>query len=326
MIRSLRIRGWIRLRSRLGGILLASLLLVGIGLPVFAAIGNPVYIRVENAAVFRDLLETGDQLFWLRYDVSYATNPSESPSDTYLMAIYDTDGATLLFTRAINYYQHNIISIYLDAGEAVAWEGLYFIRIMGNPGIFDPLIEDVNMDTRVLGEGDYYPFADMAAYLLSEAEMLEADWDITILTAGKKLNSTGAVFFEEAIPGLSNMIPSFFQVSTVYLSTNRTDWNHTYEQELQDKGGEGWNRTINSWADWLGTSSDWMSLGFGSFLGVMGGAAVFAATKQTGWALLFTGMIVGGLTWVGVIAFSVYALLVVMVCMLFGILFLMGRL
>jgi hypothetical protein len=157
------------------------------GMPVLA-IGSPTSVSIGDVFVFRDVLTTGDQLYFVRYDVSYAGNQTEDAEDTWQVALYDSSGG-LVATRPLNYYQHNIISIYLTSTQALAWEGAHSIKIMGMPSVFSPLIEGTNMRTRVFAPGDYYEKASLGGVMVMQAGVLEADWGITLLTSGDKLNA-----------------------------------------------------------------------------------------------------------------------------------------
>ena len=138
--------------------------------PVFA-VADPDDIGIGDVYVFDNVLETNDILVYVRCDVNYGTEPGEDAEDTFQMAIYDTDGTTLMdgCVRALNYYQHNIISIYLDADDNVLTVGeAYRVRIMGNPGLFD-LEENVNMDTWTLSTGDYRDVGLFAGIVVAQA-------------------------------------------------------------------------------------------------------------------------------------------------------------
>ena len=116
-------------------LLLAFLLTLFPGI-VLAAIGDPENgVTIEDTYVFRDVFETGDQLYFVRYDVSYDPIPDENPGDTWQMSLYDEAG-TLMDSIPLNYFQHNIISIYLESSEALTWEGSSTVRIMGMPSVF----------------------------------------------------------------------------------------------------------------------------------------------------------------------------------------------
>ena len=218
---------------RLGRVLplvvLGLLLATGVAL----AIGNPDYVAIGDAYVFRDVLETGDQLYFVRYDVSYNSTPDEDAEDTWEMALYDSDG-NLTATRELEYYQHNIRSIYLGSDDAIAWEGAHRIIVRGMPSVFGNLTEGINMRTQTLAPGDYYELESLGGIMITQAGILEADWEITLLTSGDRLNATGANYFLKAIPGLNDMAPNIFQTTIRALDVEYTPWSQNYTEGLQE--------------------------------------------------------------------------------------------
>lgn len=263
------------------------------------AVANPNSTSIGDAYVFEDVLESGDILVYVRYDVDYGTQPDEDSEDTYQMVVYDTDGSTVLAgPRGLNYYQHNIISIYLDADDNTLTTGsAYYVRIMGDPAVFDPLVEDTNMDTRVLAPGDYRDAADLQGIMVTQAEILEADWGTTLLTSSDRLNSTGAFYFQKAIPGLASMVSDLFEVSTAQFTYTRN----------QSIPREGLNRTIenlpislnNAMAglnQMLGATENqnWGQFGWLLFMSMILGGGVYAASRRPDVAVL--GGVVGGMS------------------------------
>ena len=313
------------LKRLVRGVLLGVFSTLLVCVPIFGAPGNPASTTIGDVYVFRSLVDTGDQLWFMRYDVSYTTIPSELPEDTYLMAIYAVDGVTLLFTQPVHYYQHNIISIYLTATQALTWNGAYVVRIMGNPGVFDPLIEGVNMRSRTLGAGDYYELVDLAGIMVQQAQILQTDWGITLLNPTGTLNVTGATYFDEAVPGLRNIVPEIYQVTTSYPSVTKTDWNHTYEEELLAKRGPSLNSSFINISTWLGTTPDWIATGWAGMLAIMVGGGVFSTTKRPDWSILFAGLAIPALVYVGIVSLNLYVAILFVILIGFGIFMIMGR-
>lgn len=254
------------------------------------AIADPDGISIGDVYVFNGTLEAGDILVYVRYDLSYASQPDEDSEDTFMMAIYSSDGSTLLFTRSLNYYQHNIISIYLDADDnTLVWGTEYRVRIMGSPSVFGELTEGVNMKTRPLTEGDYRTITDLGGIMVAQAEILETDWGTTLLTSNDKLNSTGAYYFNEAIPGLSSMVTSIYEVSTQSFTYVRNE----------SIGTEGLNRThenlpvsLNSAISGLNSifgvssSSTWGAFSWLWLMALVVGGAVYGASRRPDIAVL----------------------------------------
>ena len=123
------------------------------------AVANPTNISLHTSKVFQNLFETGDMLFVASYDVDYTVEPDESAPETFLINLIDTDGSTLLMSRAINYYQYNVISIYATAAQVASigltWGSEYKVRVTGSPAHFGTLTEGTNMRTKTLSESDW---------------------------------------------------------------------------------------------------------------------------------------------------------------------------
>jgi len=263
------------------GLVVGVLLLFGAVSPAYA-ISNPDSIDIGDVYVFRNVLETGDMLFFVRYDVSYSSQPSEDAEDMFQMVVYDTDGATPLVMRPLNYYQHNIISIYLSAANnTLTWGSAYYVRVTGNPGVFDPLVEGTNMRTRVLASGDYASTEDLGGVMITQAELLEADWDITLLTSGDRLNTVGSAYFREAVPGLSSMAPEIFEVTTTYFNFTRSHFTEEGLNRTRENLPVSLNSAITGLNQMFGvTNANWGGFGWTLLLGMVVGGAVYAATQR----------------------------------------------
>jgi len=306
------------------GVLLGIfLLLVGVG-PVYG-ISNPDYVTIGDAYVFGSVSETGDQLFFCRCDVSYNSVPSEDADNTWQMALYNSTGS-LIATRPLNYYQHNIISIYLSADDAITWGEAHQIKIMGMPSVFGNLTEGINMRTNTLGPADYYDINYLAGIMITQAEILEEDWEITLLTATDKLNSTGKTFFLLAVPGLGDMVPEIFEITTHTTEVEYTSYNDTYAAGLAAHAGSKLTGAITDIGGIMGVSLGWTSFWFAMLGALMMGGIVFASNGNPVWAML------GGLGMVSIFAFlfggSIFTLLVVVAWALalgFGISYILGK-
>lgn len=212
---------WFSRGLSLLGLCLVVLLLV---VPALA-ISNPTSTAIYRVAVFENIFEDGDWIFFVRYDVAYPEDPDPPASDTFLVALYDTDGSTLLYQRPLNYYDHNIISLYLTPvrASALSWGGAYVVKVTGNPSVFGDLEEGVNVATKTLS-GDYnYVSGDMedsrddfGGFCLATAGELEDDPDWPdLLTSTGLLNTRGADTFNKAIPGLQTACPNIYSTSVV---------------------------------------------------------------------------------------------------------------
>ena len=310
--------------QRIIGVLFVTLFMVLPTISPVCAIDDPDSVTLPAGAVFRDVLSSGDQLWFVRYNINYGSTPTEDADQTWLMAIYDTDGTTLLYTRAVNYYQENIISIYLTSAQALTWQDTYYIRIMGNPGLFPILTEGTNMITKVLTPGDYYEQTSFQGYLLTQANILQTDWAITLLTSGDKLNVTGATFFKEAIPGLNNMLPDFFQVNTATMTTDNTSYTNAYADNTSARKG-GMNVAFMEIGSMFGVSEGWTMLWGVGILDVILMGIIYGTTKRPEIAFVSGFFLTAIMGWVGLIQLQIVIILLIFVAILFAILFILGR-
>ena len=304
------------------GVLLSGLFT----LPV-RAITNPSSIAILDQKVFRNVKETGDQLWFCMYNVVYSPQPSEPASAAFQFAIYDTTGVTKLFSTDLNYYQENIISIYLTPSQALVWMDPYKVKVMGKSGLFPYVVEGVNMVTRTLDPViDYKEETSCSAYLLTIASTLQTDWAITLLEAGK-LNSTGASTFSTAVPGLVTVYPEIFQTVTTQPDLTYTNWTEAYAKSNSNAGPKLKRAIADIGQTIFGIKegpSAWMFAGMG---GVLLGSLAYAATGSSGAALAFMYLAVpiSAVMGVGDDMFRFMALLLTVLAILFGITFILAR-
>jgi len=209
---------------RLVGMVVLVLLVVLMPTYPVLAVDNPTDTSILAGKVFENIFSDGDWLFFVRYDINYSTDPDESADETFLVALYDTDGTTLLYQRALNYYGHNIISIYLTPTQAstLVWGTEYVVKVMGNPSIFGTLTEGINMATRSLSASEDYIDGDMDSsredlgiYCINTGKVLGSSWtpEVDLVTTGDKLNAAGALVFNTAIPGLYTAVPGIYETA-----------------------------------------------------------------------------------------------------------------
>lgn len=272
---------------KLGVATALALLVVLLFVQSVSAIANPVAIGIGDVCVFDDVLETGDVLVYMRYDINYASEPTEDADDAFLMAIYDVDGTTLLASRPVNYYQHNIISIYLSAADNMLTVGApYYVRVMGSPALFT-LVENVNMDTRVLAAGDYWEAVDLGGIMITQAGILEDAWVADLLTATDKLNTTGAFYFTEAIPALTSMASDIFSTATSSFTYERSNFTESGLNETLKNMPVSLNEATTGMDNMLGISNHkFGQFGWLLIMGMMVGGVVYGATNRPDVALL----------------------------------------
>lgn len=312
-------------RGLFSGIVLAlvfALLLPGL----VYAIGNPEGgVSVGDAYVFRNVSEAGDQLYFVRYDVSYDPVPEEDPEDTWQMALYNSTDA-LVATRPLNYYQHNIISIYLEPEAALTWGEAHKVKIMGMPSVFGALTEGVNMRTKTLSGGDYWEQDYLAGVMVTQAGILEDDWEITLLTANEKLNSTGKAFFLAAVPGLGTMVPEIFGTILEDVDVEYKNYTQAYAESLKSNAGDRLSYAISDMGNLLRVSSEWMGFWLVLMVFLILVGTISAGVGNPGWAFIggFSLLALGGFLLGGGV-FTLVMVLAAIVGIVFAIYFILGR-
>ena len=293
-------------------------------IPLYA-IGNPENgVSIGDIYVFRDVFKTGDQLYFVRYDVSYDPVPEESAENTWQMALYDSSGL-LVKSRPLSYYQHNVTSVYLEPDEALGWEGAQVVRIMGAPPLFN-LVEGVNMRTRILGPELYHEGTDLGPIMVAQAEILDADWEVALLTLRKRLTATGGLIFEKAVPGLSIAVPEIFELVEVQPTVDYKEYGGTYAETLRGNAGQKLTNAIVDIGSAIGLSKDWVIFWGAMIFYLMVGGLVFAGRGNPSWAFIAAfPVVVGGAYLLGGSLFILAIVITATAAIIFGLYFILGR-
>ena len=292
------------------------------------AVTNPNSVSINNIYVFRNLGETGDWLFYCHYNVDYTTIPPESAESTFEMAMYDTLGTTLIATRPLRYYQENITSLYFTKAQADAaslvWNSAYIIKVRGSPAIFT-IVEGVNQKTSVLSATSYKEQTEFTSRMLTEAEILQTNWGITLLSNGL-LNSTGATYFTYAIPNFSELAPDAMYSSAYYPDVPNMTHDTAYDESLHTHTGPRLEAAILDMANWLHISEDWMAIWLVCMAYLVMAGIVYAVTKDPGVSMVVSIVIPVGAAYLGVgLSWLTIVIAVgIITAVLFGIHFILG--
>jgi len=292
-----------------------------------SAVSSPNSTTILEVAVFRNIKEIGDQLYYVRYDINYGSEPLEPASDIFQLVIYDSLGTTVLYSRDVNYYQHNIISIYLTAAQALIWDSNYKLRLQGKIGAFLSLIEDINMDTWTLNGPDYHEEVDIESFIVDQATRLETDWGITLLNTYTQLNSTGSIVFNDGIPGLGVYYPSLYETSTSIPETTFTNWTKAYVSTLGAHEGTPLHNTMIALGGFIGVTGDWMAFWLTLMAAFVLGGIVYTFSGSSAASLTFAFFVLPAAVWLGLgtALFNLMAILLIVLAIGFGIVFILAR-
>jgi hypothetical protein len=192
---------------------------------------------VAQIHVNQNVAVTGDVIFTGLYDIPYATLPTLTADQTFIIRLLDTDGVTELgsvvpypYSGFKNGYDEGAFSFYFPAGNAILWGTDYTIQIAENPSQFvSPETWNTNIKT-----SDYTTLtvhadnsADLASQVYSLGTVLQADYNQTLFDTsgnGQTLTGIGEAYFRGAIIGLQNMAPVLFVIQASNTDTSNTVW------------------------------------------------------------------------------------------------------
>lgn len=200
-----------------------------------------------QANAYRNILETGDQLYIFYANIPYSVLPDALVTEAFLWTLLDTDNVTVLGSTtgtAFNDggYGYNVYSMYFAAATAPTWDQTYTIRLAGNPAIFDdPPTVDFILDT-----GDFSGLTETTAVkdeialrVIVIARDLFIRWALDITTTlineqetGTVLSANGETFFRGAIFGLQAMAPRAFQIAIGLITTEDREWDTEYADNI----------------------------------------------------------------------------------------------
>jgi len=211
---------------------------------LFELWGNPC-INVIGANVFRGYLEDDDMLFTVHYQNTYVPYYPDDLSARYFdLRLYDTDGTTLIATTVCRDWGNKPGAIYLSADSAVPLtEGsAYYVKLYGdftgNPTAAYQLqaIDWSGDDLVQLDDWVIVTAHTMATYY---------NTDFTTFLVGEAgqevLNTEGGVIFAKGIPGLPQIRPDLFELTSGVEGYDPEDWTHAFvgETTWQDQVGTG---------------------------------------------------------------------------------------
>ena len=262
-------------------IILAALLFAIIpASPVMATALPDSTPTVEGFWVYRNLLETGDWLIVIYFNIPYATTPNETIWQTYMWRMLDTDnvtelGADLPPAYNENGFGYNVASIYYDAGNVTAlgltWNATYPMRLSCNPAFFDDPAE-YNFN---LNSADYTTSnvtvdvqTELATTLLTIASELDIRWGLSAVysllsetATGTVLSIYGEAFFRSAIYGLQGLCPQVFAYLIEDIDFTQRTFADTYINILEVQYQGTWAQVSkDAGAALFGTDYDLMAI------------------------------------------------------------------
>jgi hypothetical protein len=212
--------------------------------PVLAIADPDSLPEIRSSYAFQDLLEPDDMGFLLDYNLDYAALPTETATESFVVALLDDTGAQLkavapvAFTANLNKgYRRGASWLYFSAADVttlgLTWSSNYTIQLVGNPALVWPGAPP----TTYTAPGDLVWFptdgttanqAALAVQILTYGDLYETAWTMSITTVtslGKRLDTYGEEYFGLVIPNVRDVAPGAFassEASPVYENLDYT--------------------------------------------------------------------------------------------------------
>ena len=207
----------------------------------------PDDLIILSAQGYTGALEEDDLLLVVRYDIAYASPPSQLVSDTFIgrFLVDTTDkNSTELFPFSQRGYNQGVFSFYWTALQAttdsVEYNNPngenYIVRLQGKPGVFPGGVPAINTST-ITWRTRLELRTDIIA--LAQALQGDADWvteELSLIVTGDQtqFTSDGEEYFATVIPRLASMEPALFESAVaILLPVTRTPAN-SYAEDLDD--------------------------------------------------------------------------------------------
>jgi hypothetical protein len=308
------------------GFLLGILLISLFAGSVFA-IGDPEGgVSILDTFAFRDVLASGDQLYFVRYCVNFTSVPEERAVDTWQMVLYDYLGA-LVATRPLNYFGENIISIYLEPDEALPWGYAHQIQVGGMPSVYGNLTEGINQVSYNLSVYDYLEGTYLGDTMLAQATTLESDLGLDLLSTSGRLIAVGSQLFQYAVPKLTYMVPTIFESATEDIDVDyNEEYDTSYGEGLRAHEGASLTGAITSLGNMINVNHDAMAFWLIMIFFLCMGGLIFSSGGNPGWALVVGYACLAGAAYLlGGTIFILATIIPVILAIIFGILFILGK-
>lgn len=241
-------------------LILSLLTILAVAQPV-QAIDPPVSVSIDTINVYRDLIETGDHLYLIKFNIKYTTYPTDESADqVFIIRLFRADDVEVgTITPFNNPYFHSgfgqgAISLYYTSSEVASngmvWGSSMYARLEGNPFTSwngtapTPAISNISTWTTDGGTA-------LGNRVLGLAITLQSAWGAAnLLVNSGTLTATGENYFISIIPQLRLASPTIFSGFVTQAQFYERSHGLTYVLTLRSQ----WSTT---WLDMTQIGSDW---------------------------------------------------------------------
>lgn len=272
--------------------------LVFSGIPVLADPANPDSApTITNVHINTYVAESGDMMITGIYNIPYATLPTPTADQTFIINLISTVngsilGSTLPFDYASfkNGYNEGVFSLYFSAAtvtsEGITWGANYIIQIAENPTQFTTPVTwnyAITSDVYTTFITQELNQADLASQVFVVGSIVGNYYKTSLFnnsgTNGATLNASGEAYFRGAIPGLQDLAPGLFIIQTGNTDVSNTEWSTAAFDAYTSQFDGTWVGTaIAATGDQFGMSGN-MAMGIFFIVPLCLGCLIFSGIK-----------------------------------------------
>ncbi len=236
------------------------------------AVAVPDNLLIESALAYSGVLQPGDMLVIVRYNIDYASIPVEVVSETFVgrfMRGTSELNATEIFNFQNSGYGQGLFSFYFTdlamTADSIEYADInsegYAVVLQGKPTAFavPPRVNSVTISYRNSAVTKQLLNSDTIA--LARVLQDNSIWsgnDIRLIdfaTGQQVLTTDGQSYFGQAIPNMQVMIPDLFGSSVTGINPRERDFTFSERDRLQSFWeGRGIDASFQAGADLFDTS------------------------------------------------------------------------
>lgn len=213
------------------------------------AIADPDRLAIEQVTAYSGVINSGDMLVVIQYDIDYDTLPILAATDAFICR-FMVDDSEVNASEIIAFnnlgYGLGVCSVYFSDLDRTA-AGIEFdnpnaedyeVQIQGKPSAFasPPTVTTLSIQYRDSTQTVPLLTADIseiANSLQNDADWLANDLTLITFTTGQQvLTSIGEAYLGQAIPNLQLMVPDLFGSSTTSPDVFERDFGTSEEDRL----------------------------------------------------------------------------------------------
>ena len=215
-----------------GGVYSTTYVLTSNKAGVAGELDPPTQIAIDTVFIYKDYNSPGSIILVVSYKLLYTTNPIEEVGDYFVFQV--REGATLRTQFLPTDWGYQPSSLYQASVGSLVWGRSYTLALTGRADKWTA----PPTASRTISLADYkgnFEEKGMADWVIKTAQKIAptgTPYVYPVQGKGLVLTDTGAIIFEDAIPGLRSQLPKLFSTGVLGLNADTGVYTNTYEQTL----------------------------------------------------------------------------------------------